>query len=279
MMLQSYATDSRYYLTEKLLNILLSYTNRFAYNTSLIFVATKSILSTMSQNAVYHLRQQRLALSTKPFKARGCRVKRCQYCLLPIPQCLCDETVSVQAKSQFCLIMFDGEVFKPSNTGKLIADILPDTLAYQWSRTEPDSQLLAVLQDTTRQPYLIFPESYAQNDRIVVNQPSISDKPALFILLDGTWPEARKMFRKSPYLDNIPMLSINDKARTDYLLRIPSREEQHCTVEVAATVLEQAGDIEASKQLFVHFNLFKHKYLEGKPHHPTAQRILSQDPQ
>ncbi|VEB66998.1 Uncharacterized conserved protein [Providencia rustigianii] len=279
MMLQSYATDSRYYLTEKLLNILLSYTNRFAYNTSLIFVATKSILSTMSQNAVYHLRQQRLALSTKPFKARGCRVKRCQYCLLPIPQCLCDETVSVQVKSQFCLIMFDGEVFKPSNTGKLIADILPDTLAYQWSRTEPDSQLLAVLQDTTRQPYLIFPDSYAQNDRIVVNQPSISDKPALFILLDGTWPEARKMFRKSPYLDNIPMLSINDKARTDYLLRIPSREEQHCTVEVAATVLEQAGDIEASKQLFAHFNLFKHKYLEGKPHHPTAQRILSQDPQ
>lgn len=242
----------------------------------LIFVATKSALSTMSQNAVYHLRQQRLALSTKPFKARGCRVKRCQYCLLPVPQCLCEETVSAQAKSQFCLIMFDGEVFKPSNTGKLIADVLPDTQAYQWSRTDPDGQLLAALQDKTRQPYLIFPESYAQTDRVVVNAPTLSDKPALFILLDGTWPEARKMFRKSPYLDQIPMLSINTKARTDYLLRIPSREEQHCTAEVAATVLEQAGDIDASQALFTHFNLFRHKYLEGKPHHPTAQRLLSQ---
>lgn len=93
--------------------------------------------------------------------------------------------------------MFDGEVFKPSNTGKLIADVLPNTLAFQWSRTEPDAQLLAALQDTTRQPYLIFPESYAQNERVVVNEPTLSDKPALFILLDGTWPEARKMFRKA----------------------------------------------------------------------------------
>src|SRR5699024_881777 len=112
----------------------------------LIFVATKSALSTMSQNAVYHLRQQRLALSTKPFKARGCRVKCCQYCLLPVTQCICEESVSAQAKSQFCLIMFDGEVFKPSNTGKLIADVLPDTQAYQWSRTDPDNPLLDALQ-------------------------------------------------------------------------------------------------------------------------------------
>ncbi|MCW2255958.1 DTW domain-containing protein YfiP [Providencia alcalifaciens] len=107
----------------------------------------------------------------------------------------------------------------------------------------------------------------------MVNQPTVSDKPALFILLDGTWPEARKMFRKSPYLDNIPVLSINTKARTDYLLRTPSREEQHCTAEVAATLLELAGDTIASEQLFSHFNLFRNKYLEGKPHHPLAQML------
>ncbi len=233
----------------------------------------------MTKNAVYHLRQQRLALSTKPFKARGCRVKRCQYCLLPIPQCLCSDTTSVHANSQFCLIMFDGEVFKPSNTGKLIADVLPDTLAFQWSRTNPDAQLLAALEDTTRQPYLIFPESYAQSDRIVINQPNISDKPPLFILLDGTWPEACKMFRKSPYLDSIPILSVNTKARTNYLLRTPSKEDQHCTAEVAATILELAGDLEASQQLFSHFSLFKHKYLQGKPSHPLAKLILAETSQ
>ncbi len=84
------------------------------------------------------------------------------------------------------------------------------------------------------------------------------------------------MFRKSPYLNDIPMLSINTKARSDYLLRTPSREEQHCTAEVAATVLELAGDLNASQQLFSHFNLFRQKYLEGKPHHPIAQMLLTE---
>ncbi len=50
---------------------------------------------------------------------------------------------------------------------------------------------------------------------------------------------------KSPYLNDIPMLT-NTKARTDYLLRTPSREEQRNTAEVAATVLELAGDLDAS---------------------------------
>lgn len=228
-------------------------------------------MNTMKHNAVYQLRQQRLALSTKEFKARGCRVKRCHSCLLPINQCLCSSIKPTEAQSRFCLIMFDGEVYKPSNTGKLIADILPDTLAFQWSRTEVDPALLAILQDPSRQPYLIFPDSYATPDRQVVYSPNISSKPALFILLDGTWPEARKMFRKSPYLSSIPMLSINTRAKADYLLRIPSNEQQHCTAEVAATVLELAGDIAASEQLFSHFNYFRDRYLAGKANYQAVQ--------
>ncbi len=37
----------------------------------------------MNDNAVFQLRQQRLARSTRPFRARGCRIERCSYCLLP----------------------------------------------------------------------------------------------------------------------------------------------------------------------------------------------------
>ncbi|MEI9751571.1 tRNA-uridine aminocarboxypropyltransferase [Moellerella wisconsensis] len=225
----------------------------------------------MKHNAVYQLRQQRLALSTKLFRARGWRTQRCDSCLLPVKQCLCESIQPMTARSRFCLIMFDGEVFKPSNTGKLIADILPDTLAYQWSRTEPDPELLALLNDTSRQPYLIFPASYASNEQTVVNVPDISDKPPLFILLDGTWPEARKMFRKSPYFSGLPILSINTKAKLNYLLRVPSKEEQHCTAEVAASVLELAGDFLASQQLLTHFSYFRDQYLAGKPSHPAAQ--------
>ena len=82
----------------------------------------------MHDNAVSRLRQYRVSISTRPYKARGFRVKRCTFCLLPEKQCLCDTIIHQTAKSRFCLMMYDTEVMKPSNTGKLIADVLPDTL-------------------------------------------------------------------------------------------------------------------------------------------------------
>ncbi|BET96159.1 tRNA-uridine aminocarboxypropyltransferase [Xenorhabdus sp. TCT-1] len=191
-------------------------------------------------------------------------MRRCLHCLLPQKKCLCEMISPENAESRFCLIMFDTEPMKPSNTGKLIADILPDTCAFLWSRTEPDQQLLEVVRDPTRQPYLIFPDSYATPPRTVYQKIPANQKPPLFIILDGTWPEARKMFRKSPYLDDIPLLSINNIAKMDYLLRVPSRTEQHCTAEVAAAVLELAGDIKASRSLLNHFNHFREQYLAGK---------------
>ncbi|MBD2815425.1 DTW domain-containing protein [Xenorhabdus sp. Flor] len=222
-----------------------------------------------NNNAVYQLRQHRLARSTRPFQARGCRVQRCTYCLLPQKRCLCEKISPVKAASRFCLIMFDTEPMKPSNTGKLIADVLPDTDAFLWSRTEPDQRMLEILRDPTRQPYLIFPESYATPPRTVYQQLPDNQKAPLFIILDGTWPEARKMFRKSPYLDDIPLLSINNIAKMDYLLRMPARKEQHCTAEVAAAALELANDFEASQQLLTHFNQFREQYLAGKSNHPA----------
>lgn len=61
------------------------------------------------------------------------------------------------SKSHFCLLMFDTEPMKPSNTGRLIADILPDTVAFQWSRTEPSQDLLDLVQNPDYQPMVVFP--------------------------------------------------------------------------------------------------------------------------
>jgi DTW domain-containing protein YfiP len=79
----------------------------------------------MTDNAVLRLRAERLARATRPFLARGNRIRRCQRCLLPLKQCLCATLTPAQATSRFCLVMFDTEPMKPSNTGRLIADILP----------------------------------------------------------------------------------------------------------------------------------------------------------
>ena len=115
----------------------------------------------MTDNAVLRLRAERLARATRPFLARGNRIRRCQRCLLPLKQCLCATLTSAQAASRFCLVMFDTEPMKPSNTGRLIADILPDTEAFQWSRTEPPQALLDLVAHPDYQPMVVFPASRA----------------------------------------------------------------------------------------------------------------------
>lgn len=122
----------------------------------------------MLDNAVLTLRAQRLARATRPFLARGNRVVRCQRCLLPVAQCLCTTITPVAARSQFCLVMFDTEPLKPSNTGRLIADILPQTTAFEWSRTAPPEQLLATVNDENVQPLVVFPGHYAAPGREVM---------------------------------------------------------------------------------------------------------------
>ncbi|CNF20032.1 DTW domain-containing protein [Yersinia nurmii] len=232
---------------------------------------TPTAAAVMTENAVLRLRKQRLDASTRPYRARGCRAIRCQNCLLAERLCLCDTIKPLQATSRFCLVMFDTEPLKPSNTGRLIADILPDTQAFLWARTEVDPALLAAIADPSRQPYVVFPEAYAEPDRQVLNKMPAGGKPPLFILLDGTWTEAKKMFRKSPYLAGLPMLSLNVSMTSNYQLREAQRPEQHCTVEVAAALLAQAGDLQAAEGLSAHFNYFRQQYLAGKPHHPVPR--------
>lgn len=222
---------------------------------------------TMTENAVLRLRAERLARSTRPFLARGNRIRRCQRCLLPQKQCLCETLSPGTARSRFCLVMFDTEPMKPSNTGRLIADILPDTTAFQWSRTEPPQALLDLLTREEYQPVVVFPATYAAPSREVISAPPVDGKPPLFIMLDGTWTEARKMFRKSPWLDAFPVISVDLSRVSLYQLREAHAEGQYCTAEVAIALLDLAGDTQAAQGLSKHFTLFRERYLVGKTQH------------
>lgn len=217
-------------------------------------------------NSVLALRQQELQRTTKPFNARGSRVVRCDHCLLPQADCICFAKPEPCAKSAFLFLMYTGECFKPTNTGRLIADVAMDNHAFVWDRTEPDPALLALLADPQYQPVVIFPTQYAEPERCI-NQPApAAGKKTLFILLDGTWREAKKMFSKSPYLNQFPVLGIQPTQASNYQLREAAHLHQLCTAEVMIEVLKVDGDEAAATQLADYFHTFRKHYMAGKPH-------------
>ena len=255
-------------------------------------------------HAVSRLRTARLARSSKPFRARGgSDVPRCPGCRLALSHCLCAERPAVPTRAGMCLIMADIEPLKPSNTGWLIADVVADTFAFGWARTEVDPALLALLADPQWQPYVVFPGEFVEAERVVTelmespHAPPLSGslppkganlpwggpaancvassskmKRPLFVLLDATWPEARKMFRKSPYLDKLPVLSLASEQISRYKLRRSRRDDHFCTSEVGALCLELAGETLAAQTLEAYLDVFTHHYLQAKHQLPPDRQ-------
>ena len=221
-------------------------------------------------HAVSRLRTARLARSSKPFRARGgSDVPRCAGCRMVVSHCLCAVRPVLATRAGVCLIMADIEALKPSNTGWLIADVVTDTFAFGWARTEVDPALLALLADPQWQPYVVFPGEFVAAQRVVAQVQPVPGKRPLFILLDATWPEARKMFRKSPYLDKLPVLSLASDQISRYKLRRSRRDDHFCTSEVAALCLDLAGEPLAAQTLEAYLDVFTHHYLRAKSQLPV----------
>ncbi len=165
--------------------------------------------------------------------------------------------------------MFDIEPLKPSNTGWLIADVVPDTFAFGWSRTEVDPALLVLLADPQWQPFVVFPGEFVAAERVVADVPATTGLRPLFVVLDATWPEARKMFRKSPYLDHLPVLSLQSQQLSNYKLRRSQRDAHFCTVEVAALCMALSGDTLMAQTLEAYLDVFTHHYLQARQQLPV----------
>jgi len=232
-------------------------------------------------HAVSRLRTERLARSSKPFLARGgIKGVRCPGCRLLPSHCLCGLGLLQSTHAGVCLLMADIEPLKPSNTGWLVADVVADTFAFGWARTEIDAALPALLADPQWQPYVLFPGEFVRSERVVrtvdaashAEDGGLPGKRPLFILLDATWAEARKMFRKSPYLDALPVLSLQPEHISRYQLRRSRRDDHFCTSEVAALCLELSGDAAAAHTLEAYLEVYTHHYLQAKQQLPADRR-------
>ncbi|CAN5259742.1 tRNA-uridine aminocarboxypropyltransferase [soil metagenome] len=185
---------------------------------------------------------------------------------------MCALRSTLACRSAVCLVMAPFEPLKPSNTGWLVADVVADTSAFLWSRTTLDPALEALLADPRRQPYLVFPGEFVEADRIVRELPGIDApqaKPPLFVVLDGTWSEARRMFRRSPWLNRFPVLSLDATHASRYRLRQADRDHHLCTSQVVAHCLAMAGDHRAAETLEATLDVFSERYLRANQSVPA----------
>ena len=212
---------------------------------------------------------ERFEYPRRPFTARGSLIKRCEGCRMPQEFCICRFRTETCARVEFWVLMHLEEINKPTNTARLIGDTLPATRVFAWQRKKPPGALLELLQDEGYQPFIIFPDDQPDyQHRVVHNYPAAREgqqgRKPVFILLDGTWRQARKMFRQSDYLQELPVLPIRSQRKTSYQLRKPASEAHLCTCEVGIELLNLAGDRQAARVLENYFTVFNQGYAAAR---------------
>lgn len=200
-------------------------------------------------------------LEKKPY--RGFRLKRCEVCKVPFNSCICDSVPKIETISHIWLMMNEEELRKPTNTGHLITDSVVNSKMFLWQRTSPDQELIDLVNSQNYQPWLVFPADAPEHAHRATEFYK-TDKPPAFILIDGTWNQARKIFRKSPYLDHLPMLSLSLDKKSKYLLRRASQDTHLCTAEVGIELLRLNEEFEACNKLETYFKKFIESYVSGR---------------
>ncbi|MBN2797156.1 MAG: DTW domain-containing protein [Clostridia bacterium] len=186
-------------------------------------------------------------------------ITQCQGCGLSVDHCICNYEISLKSICEIWLLTHENEFSRTTNTGRLIEKALASTRVFSWNRTEPPQDLIALLQDQKYKILLVFSDERPSEKARSVSFEKTERIP-VFLILDGTWKEARKMLRKSPYLDALPILSLDTHFQTTYDLRRNDDENHICTAEVAVSLLDLVGEKEESRVLNQYYKCFLESY-------------------
>ncbi|EGX6964870.1 DTW domain-containing protein [Vibrio alginolyticus] len=170
--------------------------------------------------------------------------------------CMCSLMPKLTSEHNILLLMHPNELKRDTNTGQLLEQCQLSIERVIWDRKQPPAELLSLLAESSRYPVLLFPceESITLED--VVLQSQQQTKTPLFIILDATWQEARKMINKSRWLEGIPTMGLSASADSQYQLRRNQQQGNLCTFEVAAHLLGQLGEQNNQQQMqrfFAHY--------------------------
>jgi len=142
---------------------------------------------------------------------------------------------------KFTLLTHFKELEKPSNTGRLVVEILGSAAEQlRWDRLVPPTKLVAEI----------------EAGGVALLYPGTADEPAgdltgirQIILIDGTWHEARRIHQRSPYLQKVRRICLKPTEKSRYNLRKNQIESGLCTAECVMEILRVTGNISDAERL------------------------------
>lgn len=188
----------------------------------------------------------------------------CAACQRPERACICQWVTPVAHATEVLILQHPLEVDHAKNS----AGLLHQSLAH--SRVVIGETFDGVaLQEAMREPkytLLLYPRT--PQDASPVPDASVLRDPSnlRLVVLDGTWRKSRKMLHRSPLLQSLPRLSLDDVPVSSYLIRKAHKPGQLSTLEATCAALVQLeGTPERIQPLLDAFDGFVAQQLAFRP--------------
>jgi len=147
------------------------------------------------------------------------------------------------------------DCWKTTNTGRLAAMAMPNALLRDYGRPF-ETVAPPVLEDA----WLLFPDTAPTTP---VGQ------PRCVVVLDGTWPQTKRMVQRIPWLRGLPRLSLSPKAPWNGLRRPPHARAMSTLTAIARAVEHLEGPEPAALLDALHAEFSDRvRWLKGAPAAP-----------
>jgi DTW domain-containing protein YfiP len=139
------------------------------------------------------------------------RVGRCEQCGLHLSLCVCERFPTVQSSAALVVVRHIGELYKPTNTGRWLAQMVPGTVLTPYGQREPPFDASPL-----ERPDVRFCMLFLREDATVLDAEGLSRLRAAlepgqrlgFALLDGTWHQCSRMSRRVPVVRDLPCVAL-----------------------------------------------------------------------
>ena len=141
--------------------------------------------------------------------------------------CVCESTPTITSPIPILVIRHWKERHKPSNTARLASLAVPNLRVIDYGA--PGVVWSPEILDLP-EPALLFPGSDAQQ---------VDYTPQTIVVVDGSWPQARKLVNKLPQLAAMPRIEVAPPPEKPVRLRQPPIPEGMSTIEAIARLLDR----------------------------------------
>ena len=194
-------------------------------------------------------------------------VSRCIGCCLQLRVCICNAVPVIETRTRVVIVRHAAERAKASNTARLAALALTRCEVHDWGALAPGRYPAAEAADLGGpRAALLYPHGGA---------PWRGEPLDTLVVLDGSWTQVRRMWRRMSMLRALPFVALPARATRGRPLRRSPDAQRVSTIEAiaAALALIEGHEVAAPLQaLYDDFAARSQRTGRGEPAAPSFGR-------